>query len=126
MQIHRATVFFTAWGLIILVPVYATASADYVDWKKYTLANVFDKNKERLWVTVFFGYLFTSYFCYLFYIEYRNFSLKNSLKRTLQGDSDTPSQTNYTVVVENIPPALRSGKALHTFLKNIFPDIYYQ
>jgi len=119
---NRSTFVFTILSFIVLLPAYSTASEDYVAWNKYTLANVFNgPTKGRLWITVIFNYLYTGYICYLFYLEYRNFSLKHSVHRTIQGDYDIPTQTNYSILIENIPPSLRSANALRTFLDKIFP-----
>ena len=57
-------------------------------------------------------------------MEYSNFTLKQTVRRTVQGDSDTPAQTNYTILIEKIPPSLRSAHALRGFLNKIFPGMH--
>lgn len=125
----KASIFFSFWGCVVLAPVYGGAGNAQTGWNQFTLSNIFNgppEIKSRLWMTVLFGYVFAAYSCYLFYIEYSNFALKRTMSRSIQGDSDTPSQTNYSVIVENIPQLLRSANALRKFLERIFPgDIYH-
>jgi hypothetical protein len=40
-------------------------------------------------------------------------------------DPDTPQQKYYTVMIERIPPHLRSASALYQFFHNLFPDEVY-
>eukprot|EP01041_Mallomonas_annulata_P001199 gene1199-2331_t len=121
----KASAFLTFWGSIVLIPIYSTASNDYTEWNKYTLANVFNgPTKSRLWVPAVFGYVFSAYFCHLLYSEYKNFVHKRVLY-LVQSDPDTPLQSYYTVLVEHIPAELRSAPALKLFFEKIFPDNVY-
>lgn len=69
--------------------------------------------RPRLWVSAFFGYIFAAYFCQLLYLEYNNFSVRRLqylVQADLDGenlDPDTPPQTYFTVMLENIPSNLR-------------------
>ncbi len=74
------------WGLLILTPLYSTASTLQLQWDRYTLSNVMssaDNTKYRLWAAAIFGYVFCAYFCQLLYAEYNNFSV-NRLKYLVQ------------------------------------------
>jgi len=102
--------------------VYHTASHNFVQWNRYTLANVFgSESKARLWVPAIFGYIFSAYFCHLLYKEYKNFVLKR-LEYLVSGDPETPEQAYYTVMLEQIPPNLRSAHALKRFFEKLFPS----
>lgn len=108
------------FGLVVLIPIYKT-SGDYNKWTSFTLANIpNDPGEKALWVPVVFCYLFSSYFCYLMYNEYKNFVDKR-FQYLLNGDPDTPPQTYYTVLVERVPSDLRSEPALRSFFEKLFP-----
>jgi hypothetical protein len=109
--------------MIILAPIYGSAGGGFVEWKKYTLANVPDGIEgTQLWVPAVFSYLYTFYMCYLIQHEYEKFVDKR-VHYLIQGDPDTPPQTYYTVMVEHIPPALRSAPALRDFFNKLFPGM---
>ena len=94
-----------------------------MEWKKYTLANVPDGIEgTQLWVPAVFSYFYTFYMCYLIQHEYEKF-VEKRVHYLIQGDPDTPPQTYYTVMVEHIPPALRSAPALRDFFNKLFPGI---
>jgi hypothetical protein len=118
-------VFFSFFGLLVLAPIYGTAGGGFIEWKKFTLANVVDGTAgTQLWAPAIFGYLFTFYFCYLMQSEYENF-IQKRVHFLINGDPDTPPQTYYTVMLEHIPPALRSAPMLREFFEKLFPgDVY--
>ncbi len=117
----RVSMFMSFFGVIIMVPVYATAPGTFIAWNKYTLANV-PNNAEaiHLWVPVVFSYLFAAYYCFLFRREYRNF-MRKRLQYLVQGDPDTPPQTYYTVMLERLPLSLQSSSQLLAFFQKLFP-----
>ena len=120
----RMSVFYSLWGVIVLVPVYSSAPGKHVSWNKYTLANIPNNpSANQLWVPAIFAYVFTTYFCHLMYTEYKNFVLKR-IQYLIQGDTDTPTQTYYTIMVEKVPTTLRSAPALENFFEKIFPSKY--
>jgi len=124
----KTTVFFTIWGLLLLLPVYAHANNEYhsyFDWNKFTIANIPDnQSASSLWIPAIFAYIYAIYFCHLIYKEYKNFVQKR-IEYLNKGDPDTPPQTYYTCMVERIPPGLRSAPSLYAFFEQIFPgDIY--
>jgi len=124
----KTTVFFTIWGLVLLLPVYVRANDEYhsyVDWNKFTIANIRDDDSaSTLWIPAILAYIYAIYFCNLVYTEYKNFVQKR-IEYLNNGDPDTPPQTYYTCMVERIPPGLRSAPSLNGFFEKIFPgDIY--
>lgn len=126
---YKIAIFFSFWGLLVLVPLYSTVDAEQL-WDKYTLSNVMageDKYKFRLWGAAIFGYIFAAYFCQLLYAEYSNFSLRR-LQYLVQADPDsstvdpdTPPQKYFTVMIERIPGSLRSADAIYKFFDKLFP-----
>jgi hypothetical protein len=97
--------------------------------------------RRRLWVSAFFGYIFAAYFCQLLYLEYNNFSVRRlqylvqvccfhivyvyvlRVYTCMQADPDgenldpdTPPQKYFTVMLERIPPHLRSAQALYKYV----------
>lgn len=130
---YKLALFLSFWGLLLLVPLYSTVTADTA-WDRYTLSNVLagqDSYKFRLWAAAIFGYVFSAYFCQLLYAEYSNFSIRRLQylvqvdPDSPQTDPDTPPQKYFTVMVENIPAHLRSAKALEQFFDKLFPGEIY-
>lgn len=105
----KMSCFTTALGLVILLPVYSNAGGDQADWTKYTVGNI-PNNPEatELWTPAIFAYIYSIYFCHLMYNEYKNF-VEKRVQYLVQGDSDTPVQTYYTILVEKVPISLRSA-----------------
>lgn len=119
----RTACFCSFWGFLILVPTYGTAQ--YADvgmtgWDRYTIANIPNEPAGRLYASVLMVYMFSGFFCQLMYIEYKNFVGKRVLY-LVNGDQDTPQQTYYTVMVERVPAALRSGPMLAGFFQRLYP-----
>ena len=90
---HRTGVFFTVLGIGILLPVYIHGGGGSSYWNTFTLANLPNDTlaANKLWVPVIFAYIFSGYFCYLLFEEYRNFVDKR-LQYLIEGDPDTPAQ----------------------------------
>ena len=92
----KTTVFFTIWGLVLLLPVYVRANDEYhsyVDWNKFTIANIRDDDSaSSLWIPAILAYIYAIYFCNLVYTEYKNFVQKR-IEYLNNGDPDTPPQT---------------------------------
>ncbi len=83
-----------------------------------------ESDARTLWLPCIFAYVFSFYFCYVMYNEYRVF-LSKRIQYLLKGDSDTHPQTYYTVMIEKIPVALRNPKVLKSFFSRLFPDDVY-
>jgi hypothetical protein len=121
----RISAFFTFWGLLVLVPIYSTASGNNTYWSRFTIANVPDDySAKQLWAPVLFSYLFVAFYCQLMHTEYRNFVQKR-VKYLVHGDADTPTQTHYTVMLEKIPTSLKSLPLLQAFFERIFPGFNF-
>jgi hypothetical protein len=54
------------------------------------------------------------------YEEYKIF-VEKRLEYFVAGDADTPTQTHYTVLIENLPKELRTAKDLGDFMDEVFP-----
>jgi hypothetical protein len=106
--------------------VYSGAGGNMNGWQRYTLANVASTpgSGGYLWVPAWFAYIFSGYVCYLFYYEYKHF-VEKRLEYLVKGDPDTHQQTHYSLLVENVPPYLRSNPALISFFDNLFPGHVY-
>ncbi len=129
--LRRLSLFLTAWGLLILVPLYATAN-DVERWDRYSISNLISRDtpeeyRYRLWIPTIFCYMFAAYFCQLLYAEYNNFSVRR-LQYLVQAnpqeenlDPDTPPQKYFTVMIESIPSHLRSAASLRKFFEKLFP-----
>lgn len=117
----RTAGFCTAWGLLILIPVYRYQGNDKIGWDGYTIGNIdVVQHSNRLWAPVFSAYVFSGFFCYLLYTEYKSFIHKR-VEYLVHGDQDTPKQTYYTVMIERVPASLRSGPMLAGFFENLYP-----
>lgn len=118
----------TFLGVVILVPVYASGTmADELNvWGRYTLAKVKSEDTaQRLWAPVVLMYLYAAIFCHWFKEEYKHFLTRRAEYFMQGGSPDTPDQTYYTVMVENVPAELRSSEALSLFFEELFPGKIY-
>lgn len=122
----RISAFISFWNILVLLPAYTLCPDGTRElWSKYTLANVPNRaSAGTLWVPAIFAYLFSAYYCYVLKHEYENF-LEKRANYLDQGDPDTPIQTQYTVMVENIPTSLRSAASLKEFFEGLFPGQVY-
>jgi hypothetical protein len=117
----RMACFLSFFGLTVLVPIYYHADGGNTGWSQYTLANIPDNPQAKaLWSPVVFCYIFSGFICQLLYTEYKNF-IQKRLMYLMKGDSDTPTQTYYTVMIEKIPTGLRSVPLLTNFFERLFP-----
>jgi len=116
----KISCFLLVAGFLILLPVYATAGGNAEGWCQYTLSNIPDEKSLQLWVPVIFAYIFSAFFCNLMYEEYKMF-VKRRLLYFQHGDTETPIQTNYTVILENLPADLQSTQMLTALMEDIFP-----
>ena len=119
----HASLFFSVIGLLILLPIYHSfAKNSRFLWKNVTIASIQNGSEAHLlWFPVILAYVFSAYLCYLLYYEYQHFHEKR-IAYLINGDSYTPLQTYYTVMVENVPPSLQSSPRLQHFFDRIFPN----
>lgn len=118
----RLTSFLTFWGLVALSALYSTCGP-LTGWNKYTMSNIpFDPNASAFWAPAIFAYIFSGFFCYLLYMEYKHF-VQRRLQYLIELDetSETPLQVHYTVIVEDIPRSIRSESQLFDFFNTLFP-----
>jgi hypothetical protein len=122
----KVCMFCSFFGCVVLVPVYQTAALNQEQrWNKFTMANIPDDYASpRLWAPVVFVYVFSWYYCYLFYLEYKAF-IKNRTTYLEFGDNDTRKQTYYTVIVENVPNDIKSVPMLTNYFEALFPGQIY-
>ena len=109
------------------VPIYGKGSQGLGGWQQYTLANVVSSGElttDALWLPAAFSYMYLAYALYLLHAEFEHFVLKR-LEFLIQGDPDTFQQTHYTIMIENVPPPLRSVTTLSAFFDKLFPGEVY-
>eukprot|EP00814_Leptocylindrus_danicus_P009946 CAMPEP_0116005614 /NCGR_PEP_ID=MMETSP0321-20121206/1263_1 /TAXON_ID=163516 /ORGANISM="Leptocylindrus danicus var. danicus, Strain B650" /LENGTH=724 /DNA_ID=CAMNT_0003474061 /DNA_START=48 /DNA_END=2219 /DNA_ORIENTATION=+ len=108
------------WAIIILWPVYATAGGGKEGFYKPSLANV-DQASWRLWFPPVFMWGLTLYAKFTIAKEYEQYI---KLRMDFLGSKERrciKNQRYYSLLIEKIPDALRSDKALYDYFDNIFP-----
>ena len=111
------------WFFAILVPVYATGTADQSQsargWYHLSAANI-SPHGWRMWISVLFLYLFSGFILFVVKQEYRHF-LELRQDFLARGSIHVHPQHHYSLMVENIPYALRSDRALADYFNQLFP-----
>ena len=109
-------------GLLVLWPVYSTASVHQdgvAGVNLYTMANV-SKNGDRLYASAICCWLFAIVFLLLIEEEYKDFvALRQAY--LLKDDPDVSAQKRYSVFVQNIPIPYRSSDKLRGLFEGMFP-----
>jgi len=108
---------------LVLIPLYVTGGnrGDASEqFNKLTLARV-ESGSNRLWVATFFWWIFVAFVLNEFWKEWQLFA-KNRYNFLANGAPDTPQDFRYSIRVEQLPPKLRSNKALLTYFERIFPQ----
>jgi hypothetical protein len=112
------------FGMLIMAPVFATGNLTETGPARLTLANV-EKDSPRLWVTVLFSWAATFHVMGLLREEYARMSELRSVYLAKGDPYREEPQKNHTVVVQQMPVQIRSGKVLEAFMEQLFPgDIY--
>jgi hypothetical protein len=119
-------------GCFILVPIYATAPLAYTHQNVslltgtdfFTLSNVpmYDQGKSHnsiLWVVTFASWIFYGIAVWLLDAEYAVYI------RLLHSFLRRPRPHNYTVLVRELPPHLRSNEAVTEYFKHLYRDECY-
>lgn len=132
---YKLSLFLSFWGLVFLVPIYASATSGPDHWDRYSISNLLagsEEMKYRLWFSAIFAYMFAAYFCQLLYAEYNNFSMRrlhflvlSDPESQKRDDPDTPPQKYFTIMVERVPSELRSAELLRKFFDKLFPNDVY-
>eukprot|EP00550_Attheya_septentrionalis_P009222 CAMPEP_0198291930 /NCGR_PEP_ID=MMETSP1449-20131203/9268_1 /TAXON_ID=420275 /ORGANISM="Attheya septentrionalis, Strain CCMP2084" /LENGTH=1076 /DNA_ID=CAMNT_0043990617 /DNA_START=67 /DNA_END=3297 /DNA_ORIENTATION=- len=115
----RVTSVSAFWGLLILSPIYATGENGAEGWYYFSMANV-SQYSWRLWVPVFFLYLFSFFVFFVMKQEYRHF-LELRMEFLGKGEANVHPQHQYSLKVERIPYELRSSTALFDYFNSLFP-----
>lgn len=116
----RITLFAATLGLTVLVPIYKSGeNAEDDPFYQTTLANLV-KGSDRHWWTLAMAYLFCAHALYQIDNEYAGFvGLRHQF--FVSGSTDTSPQARYSVMVECVPPHLRTSKALQAYFDFLFP-----
>ena len=110
------------WGVIILWPTYYTGNGEMTGFYRLSMSNILQSH-WRLWVPTIFLWLMTFYVVYLLDTEFKHFvSVRMEFLGRGGGEiSKINAQTRYSIMVEKIPPELRSHKALFNYFNELFP-----
>ncbi len=115
----RITSVSAFWGLVILFPIFANGKNDAAGWYHFSMANV-QQGSRLIWVPTLFMYLFSSFVFFIMKHEYKHF-VELRLDFLGKGGGGSDPQHHYSVMVEDIPPELRSEKALFDYFDKMFP-----
>lgn len=142
----RITAVSTVWLCATLIPLYTMghqvnrdaadqqqAAADAASssssssttviytagWYHLSAANV-DNNSRAMWIPCLALYLFTGFIFFVVSQEYRHY-LEIRQDFLAKGTIHVHPQHHYSVLVENIPAALRSDAALAQYFNHLFP-----
>ena len=139
---YRICLVSSLWVCTILCPLYYYAGPHEVGWYRVSLKNVPQvgsaedslsfTSSNRLWVSVVVMYLLSLYTIvtidseYKHYLELRMSYLSDNAHTTRStapnaANQSSPYQSHYSVRVENIPPRLRSERALASYFGELFP-----
>lgn len=121
----KISLFINMNGILLLTPLYY-----YSDNNNNNITNILDKftistinnnnNPIILIIIVISIYMYSIYYCYLFYNEYKLFNTKRL--NYLIKDIDNIYQVYYTIIVERLPNKLRNEKNLYNFFNELFPN----
>ncbi len=121
----RYAVACSILGGSVLMPMYASepSRGDSFGIETLTMGNL-TQGSTRLWYSLVAVYLYTALFLGLLFKEYKYFvSIRQIYFK--RGDKGVPLQTNYSVLVENIPESLRSSEKLFDLFETLFPKEVY-
>ena len=114
-------IFFwaTFFGCVVLLPIYATGLKKKSGFYKLTMANL-KKGQVRLWAPVVFTYALTFLVLRFLEKEARNYLKWRRDYLSFYGAA-TPDeyQSRCSVLVERLPPVLRSDTALKAFFERL-------
>ncbi|OQR90886.1 hypothetical protein THRCLA_09167, partial [Thraustotheca clavata] len=125
LRIGRKLAFFGIFLSATLFPVYATGTNPtevplgnrtvFDPLERITMSNL-NKGEPRLWASVAAMYAMTFYAFYLFSKEYKYYIAR----RHEYLSRDDPQQ--YTIVIHDLPPNLRTNETLKHYMDYLFPD----
>lgn len=137
LRFIRLCVRITVFGSAVIVPIsigaYATATStddeggsySNVAFYRFTLANVDSENKGRLWTTALLMCLVTLHVHWVVWKECVAFvELKQNFFTRIQPASDpiASSQQLRSIMLERLPPCLRTSESLFNHWNSLLPD----
>ena len=118
----RVTGVSAFWGIVLLWPVYSGGGGDEAGWYTLSMKNI-SVGSYKLWAPTIFMYFLTAYTVYMLVEEYKHY-VELRMDYLARGDPsklhDT-HQTQHSILVENVPKALRSETALFNYFNCLFP-----
>jgi len=115
----RITFVSGLWGMVVLWPVFASGDGGATGWYYFSMANVLNGD-WRLWFPTGFMVLLTIYVLFAMNEEFQHY-LDLRMQYLADGDSDMNPQVQHSLIVEEIPKALRSDIALYSYFDTLFP-----
>ena len=128
----KISLFVSLNGLLLLAPLYYYCSNDNNNiLDKFTIGTITANNTHNssqssslqqypILIPIISIYMYSSYYCYLFYNEYKLFNTKRL--NYLIKDIDNIYQVYYTIIVERLPNKLRNEINLYNFFNELFPN----
>lgn len=119
----KICVYCGTFGVFILFPVYFTSFGQQkgiAGINLYTMGNI-EPGGNRLWASAIACWVFNLYCLYELDIEYKNF-IHLRQKYMYEGDSDIEPQTNYSIMVENIPAYFCTEARFKKLFEEFFPN----
>eukprot|EP00557_Chaetoceros_sp_GSL56_P003961 CAMPEP_0176502360 /NCGR_PEP_ID=MMETSP0200_2-20121128/14707_1 /TAXON_ID=947934 /ORGANISM="Chaetoceros sp., Strain GSL56" /LENGTH=1124 /DNA_ID=CAMNT_0017901417 /DNA_START=137 /DNA_END=3511 /DNA_ORIENTATION=+ len=120
----RITSVSAFWGMLILFPIFANGNNGASGWYHFSMANVAQGSSFGIWVPTVFMYLFSAFVFFIMKSEYKHY-VELRLDFLGKGDGSQDPQHHYSLMVEQVPPELRSEKALYDYFEKMFPGRVY-
>jgi Uncharacterized integral membrane protein len=120
----RITSVSAFWGMLILFPIFANGNNGASGWYHFSMANVAQGSSHGIWVPTLFMYLFSAFVFFIMKSEYKHY-VELRLDFLGKGDGSQDPQHHYSLMVEQVPPELRSEKTLYDYFEKMFPGKVY-
>ena len=119
----RISTFGTVCGVILCV-VYLTGDATGAGTEQFNVITIssVEQSSPRLWATALLFAGFVAFTLRSLYVEWRDVYSPRRSQFLAKGDDDTPTDYRYSIILENIPEALRTNTKLHEHLNMLFPN----
>jgi len=115
----RLSLFTSAAGCLLLLPVFQGGGGGLEGFNRLTLNNL--AHPAHMWTSTGLMVVFTLRLYWLLDCEYKNY-VKWRIAYLMQGSVDQARyQARYTIMLEGLPPSLRTNAALERYLERIFP-----
>ena len=127
----RFCFFSTISGFVVLVPCFATGHAGEHGIFRLSASNLADSSSDntdnatnfgsvRVWFVIVMLWTLVLWLLYDLNLEFKHF-VRLRQNWLVKGDKSIREQCRYSIMLENIPPTLRSDKALASFFRSLFP-----